>query len=59
MAMHSVRTKPSAPTKVGTLWRGLALRNSSVGLVVSVSTSSTSRLLAFATARMAVERGLP
>jgi hypothetical protein len=59
MAMHSVSTKPSAPTKVGTLWRGLALRNSADGLVVSVSTSSSSRLLAFATARMAVERGLP
>jgi hypothetical protein len=59
MAMHSVRTKPSAPTKVGTLWSGLSSRNSAVGLVVSVSTSWRSRLLAFATARMAVERGLP
>lgn len=58
MAMHSVRTYPSLPTKTGTLLRGFTLRNSGVGLVVSTSTTSKFNPLAFATARIAVVRGL-
>lgn len=58
MAMHSDRAYPSSPMKEGTLPSPLALRCSALGLVVSASTILRSRLLAFATALMAVERGL-
>lgn len=58
IAMDSYRTYPSSPSKVGTLPSLLSFRYSAEGLVVSTSTISRSSSLAFATARMAVERGL-
>ena len=58
MAMHSERAKPSSPRKAGTLPSLLALRCSTVGLARSAATTFRSRPLAFATALMAVVRGL-
>ena len=58
MATHSYKTYPSSPSKVGTLPSLLSFRYSGVGLVVSISTMSSWRSLAFATARIAVLRGL-
>jgi hypothetical protein len=60
MAMVSERTKPSAPSKVGTLPSLLSLRYSSeTPLAGSVATNSTSRPFSLATARREVVRGLP
>ncbi len=59
MAMHSVRTKPLALTKVGILPRGLSLRyESGASSEEVIVTRSRGRLAALATARMAVDRGL-
>jgi len=55
-----VSTNPSLPTKVGILPSLLILRYSSgTPFAGSVSTTSMSRLLAFATALIAVDRGFP
>lgn len=58
MAMHSERAKPSSPRKAGILPRGLALRCSTLGALVSASTMFRSMPLALATALMATLRGL-
>ena len=59
MAMHSDRTNPSAPWKVGTFPRGLIFKYSGLTPLEGSSwTDSTSRPLAFATTRRAVVRGL-
>ena len=61
MAMHSVNSYPSAPTKDGTFPSLLSFRYSVLRgpWETSVSTISRSSLFAFATARMAIERGFP
>lgn len=60
MAMHSVNSYPSAPTKDGILPSLLILKYSRLRgpLDVSMSTISRSSLFALATARIAVERTL-
>lgn len=57
-AIASERAKPSSPTKAGILPSPLAFWCSAVGLPNSTSEILRSRLLAFATALMATERGL-
>lgn len=61
MAMHSVNSYPSAPTKDGILPSLLSFKYSVLRgpLETSVSTISRSSLFALATARMAVERAFP
>jgi hypothetical protein len=60
MAMHSESTKPSAPSKVGTLPSLLSFRYSAgTPLAGSVSTNSRSSPFSFATASSDVVRGLP
>src|SRR5689334_12381067 len=60
MAMHSLSTKPSAPSNVGTLPSLLIFRYSSgTPLAGSVWTYSMSSPFSFATALRAVVRGLP
>lgn len=60
MATLSERTKPSAPSKVGTFPSLLSFKYSAeTPLAGSVSTDSMSRPFSFATARREVVRGLP
>ena len=61
IAMHSVNSYPSAPTKDGIFPSLLSFKYSVLRgpFETSESTISSSSLFALATARMAVERGFP